>query len=355
MSEVRELRHRGSQARTPDEGTSLVWLAVVLLRGRRVLLWCATVGVVVSLAICLLRRTYYTTSFSFLPTATQDQSRAGLASLAGQFGISLAALAGAQQPPQLYADLLTTRGILGPIADDSFAPGADSTQREPLAQYFKINGEEAPVITDKTLRKLREDVIRSSVATRTTGMVTVQVRTKSRYVSLAIANRLLAGLNDFNLVKRQSQAREERRFTEGRLEAARVSLRTAEDEMQRFLQSNRQAESPALAFQRERLQREVTFRQQVVTSLAQQYEENRIREVRDTPVITVIEAPILAARPDPRHRVMIMILGTMASLAVGMMIVIIQETWTGRGDRGPDPALAELVGEWNRTRGRASS
>lgn len=352
---------RGPQAtRDPDglqeDGVSLFWLAAVLLRNRRFIAIITAVGIVVSVALALLRQTTYTTTFTFLPQATQDQSRAGLASLAGQFGINLGSLSGAQQSPQLFADLLVTRGVLGPIAADSFSVSADSTPRMPLATFLKV-GRGAPLlVADKTLRALRKNVISTSVAIRTTGMVTVNVRTTSRYVSLAIAGRLLDGLNHFNLITRQSQAREERRFTEARLADAQASLRAAEDALQRFLEGNRQfSASAALKFQQDRLQREVQLQQQVVTSLAQQYEENRIREVRDTPVITVIDPPVLAARPDARLRGLILVLGTMAAFGISVMIVVVRESWIRHNAIGPDPALTLLVCEWNTLRRKQHS
>jgi len=334
-----------------DGGVSLLWLAAVLVRERRVLMAVTAVGLVLSLVAALLRERSYTTAFSFLPQAGQDPSRAGLASLAGQFGISLGALSGAAEPPQLYADLLVTRGVLEPIARDSFAGAGDAARLVPLPDFLKIRGENMPIRIDKTLRKLRLQVISTTVATRTTGMVTVRVRTKSAAVSLAIAERLLQGLNTFNLITRQSQAREERRFTEGRLEEARTSLRSAEDVLQRFYQANREfTSSPALTFQRDRLQREVTLQQQVVASLAQQYEENRIREVRDTPVITVIEVPRQAARPDPGLRILIVFAGVVAGLFTGVLLVLVRDAWSRHRSTGHDPALAMLSTEWRHIR-----
>ena len=90
-------------------------------------------------------------------------------------------------------------------------------------------------------------------------------------------------------------------------------------------------------FQRDRLQREVLLQQQVVTSLVQRYEENRIREVRDTPVITMIDTPILAARPDPRLRVLILLLGTVAGLCLGVVIVIFRDAFASDRAIGHDP------------------
>ena len=168
----------------------------------------------------------------------------------------------------------------------------------------------------------------------------------------SLAERLLKGLNYFNLITRQSQAREERRFTEGRLEDARGSLRAAEDALQRFLQVNREfAESPALVFQQDRLRREVLLQQQVVTSLAQRYEENRIREVRDTPVITVLEKPTLPVLPDPRGRLLLLSVGTLVALMVGAAVVLAREGMRRqRGEDGGDPSYAMLATEWQRIR-----
>lgn len=339
-----------------QEDVSLLWILAVLVRERRIMLAFTVAGIVVSLTVALLRANTYTTAFSFVPQSAQDPSRAGLASLAGQFGISLGAVGGLSPSPQLYADLLLTREVLAPIAGDSFAVGRDDNARVPLAEFLGISGAEAPVVLAKTLRALRNDVISSSVATRTTGVVTVNVRTRSPRVSLGIAERLLQGLNHFNLITRQSQAHEERGFTEGRLEAARASLRGAEDVLQRFLQTNRQfASSPALTFERDRLQREVLLQEQVVSTLAQQYEEIRIREVRDTPVITVIERPTLAARPNASGRVLVVAMGTFAALAVGMLAVLFRDALGRLEARERDPALALLKSEWSRIRRRVAS
>ncbi len=355
MTETRIRPPSNEPSIAKDESVSLLWLLAVLLRDRRVIVSLTAAGLILGLAVALLRPKSYTTSFAFVPQASPDQNRAGLAGLAQQFGIPLSALGGMTQQPQLYADVLVTRTVLEPIASDSFAVGAETAKRVPLTDFLDVGDDEPAVRVEETLRALRRDVIATSVATRT-GMVTVRVRTQSRYVSLQIAQRLLEGLNTFNLITRQSQAREERRFTEGRLAAARVSLRAAEDVLQRFLQVNREfAESPALVIQRDRLQRDVQLQQQVVTSLAQQYEENRIREVRDTPVITMIETPSLAARPDPRLIALILVLGAVAGVCVGVLIVFSRDAWTSDRAVGRDPALALLSSEWKRIRGRAAS
>lgn len=253
---------------------------------------------------------------------------------------------------QLYADLLETREILTPIARDSFAVSAGDRARVPLRAVFRISGRDSAIVLNETLTHLRKEVISASVATRTTGVISVSVRTPSPEVSFEIAQRLLQGLNDFNLQTRQSQAREERRFTEERLDATRAGLHRAEDELQVFLQTNRQyANSPQLTFERDRLQREVTFQQQLVTGLAQQYEELRIREVRNTPVITVIENPMRAPEPDPRRRMMVLVGGLLISLFFGVLVALIRYRLRALRLSNEDPALDYLIGELRQVRG----
>jgi hypothetical protein len=104
------------------------------------------------------------------------------------------------------------------------------------------------------------------------------------------------------------------------------------DKLRTFLQHNRQGNSPELKFEQSRLEREVGPNQQVVTSLAQSYEEVRIREVRNTPVITVIEPPTLATSADPRNRTTRAVIGL---LLAGVLAVITGfiEDFSGRGQR----------------------
>ena len=66
-------------------------------------------------------------------------------------------------------------------------------------------------------------------------------------------------------------------------------------------QNSRWMDSAQLTFDHDRLQREVMMRQQIVTSLSQSFEQARIDEVRDTPVITIVERPEAPVYPNPRN------------------------------------------------------
>jgi uncharacterized protein involved in exopolysaccharide biosynthesis len=169
---------------------------------------------------------------------------------------------------------------------------------------------------DAAIRKLEDDIDATTV--QKTGVVDLAVTVRQPGLAVQINQRLLDLINQFNLRTRQSQAAQERRFTERRLAEVRQDLRGAEDRLQQFLQRNRDIRnSPDLTFQADRLQREVAMQQQVFTTLAQAYEQAKIEEVRDTPVITVVERPELPVRPDRRGLIGKGILGLLLGLVIG--------------------------------------
>lgn len=343
-----------NQFRPPGygDGLPLPWVLAILLRGRRAILVVTIAGLAIGVLVALRQPTFYTAGFTFIPQASQDQRAAALSGLASQIGISLGSVGAASQPPQLYADVIESREVLGPVAADTFTK-AEGAGRHPLPAILGISGDNAAVTHERTLQVLRDKVVSSVVAARTTGAVTISVRTRWPGLSLAIAERLLDGLNRFNRETRQTQAGAERRFTEQRLTAAETALGASERAMQRFLEGNRQFErSSTLAFEHDRLQRDVMLRQQVVSNLAQQYEDARIREVRDTPVITVIDSPTLPVLPDPRGRIRTVALLGFLGFALGIAFVVLRAGWhRQRTVDIAEPSYRALSEEWQRAKG----
>lgn len=326
----------------PPIGSGAAFLTAVTIgiKSARRLASFALAGAAVAVTVALLQPPTYSSGFSFLPQSSTEMPRGGLASLAGQFGISVGGT-GQTDSPHLYAELVSTNELLEPLATDSFAYSSNTSERMPLFKLLDVDEGDTAVVVDATVRALRDDVIRSSVATRTSGLVSVRVTTTSAVLSRSLAEKLLASLNEFNLGTRQTQAAAERRFTEGRLNEAAAELRTAEGRLESFLRANRQYQnSPELVFQQDRLQREVTLRQQVVSSLTQQFEEVRIREVRDTPVLTVIQSPTMPVRRDSRRLALKLLLGMFVGTLGGAAIVFVREALQRAQVRNPDAADA---------------
>jgi uncharacterized protein involved in exopolysaccharide biosynthesis len=189
-----------------------------------------------------------------------------------------------------------------------------------------------------------------ATADKTTGIVSLEVELHSAQLAAAVAQYMVEQLNRFNLESRQSQSREQRRFSGERLAVAERELRAAEQAQLAFLQRNRQyLDSPLLAFEYNRLNRQVQLRQEVYQTLTKAHEEARIAEVRDTPVLTVIDSAVAPVRPSGPRRV----LGTTVALifggALGALFAYLA-TARDRARRSPTPDYLEFRAALEETR-----
>jgi uncharacterized protein involved in exopolysaccharide biosynthesis len=257
-------------------------------------LWCALLVSVIVAAVVLLLPRHYTSSSAFVPQSRRG-SQSGVSGLAAQLGVMIPG-ADASQGPAFYVDLATSRNLLGRLVQDTL-PLSDGPTT--LVDWYGVGGATDGARREVAIDRLRHDLM-ATVATKT-GVVHVDVTMRSAALAALVNAHLLELLNEFNLHTRQSQAGSERRFTERRMTEVRTDLREAENRLASFLKVNRDYQNaPDLRFQFDRLSREVSIQQQLFVSLAQAFEQAKIDEVRDTPVISVVESPEVPARPDAR-------------------------------------------------------
>lgn len=278
-----------------EDRVSLLLIASVVMRHRGLVVGMALlIFSLVTLRALIAPRTY-SANASFV--AQSENSALNLSGLAAQFGLALPGGMEAGRSPAFYADLVTSRHVLGGVVDTRFT--LSDGRQVTLPEFYESPGETPALRRDAAMRTLRGN-LRVKVD-QPTGTVKVRAAAEDPRLALQLNERLLTLLNEFNLNTRQSQAGMERQFTERRLQEVRQELREAEDRLQGFLQRNRDfRNSPELAFQQDRLAREVSMRQQLFSTLSEYYERSKIDEVRDTPVITVVERPEIPVRPDPR-------------------------------------------------------
>jgi uncharacterized protein involved in exopolysaccharide biosynthesis len=337
-----------------DDEISLLEVFNLVLRHRYRIVGVALLFGVLGALVAILGGRTYLASASFVPqSANAQQGR--LASLAGQFGVSVPLGDGAGESPAFYAELLRSREILRPIAMERWqftGPGrglaAGERRAGTLPALLDLEGDGPELATVKAMEWLREKAIQVETG-RETGVVTVRVETPWAGLSHAIAEQLVALVNQFNLETRQSQAAAERQFIEERLAEAQDSLLSAEGRLETFLQGNRQFEnSPELRFQHDRLQRQVARNQQMVTSLDQAYEEARVSEVRNTPVITLVESPELPLEPEPRGLVLKTVLGLLLGGMLGLFLAFGREL-LGRERAEGTETYTEFSELWKKT------
>jgi uncharacterized protein involved in exopolysaccharide biosynthesis len=301
-----------------DDDVAFGAVASFSRRHRRVLLATLVSGIVISVAVAFLLPRTYTARGSFVPQQGRAQMSA-LASLAAQFGVAVP-VTDATRSPAFYVTLLDSKNLLSHVVEDSFPTKATAAVvPRSLEDYLSARGRTSGERRESAIKKLKRRLAVS--VDQKAGLVAIEVQLRDADIARDVVRALLSQIDSFNLRTRQTQAISERKFTEGRLQGARAELRQAEDELLAFLQSNRDFRgSPHLTFLYDRLGRNVSLKQQLYTTLSQAYEQARIEEVRDTPVITVVEDPLLPARPDPVPLTRALIAGLFLSIAAAVII-----------------------------------
>jgi uncharacterized protein involved in exopolysaccharide biosynthesis len=193
-----------------------------------------------------------------------------------------------------YVELTRSPELLRGLAAHRFLvqahPDDPDTLRGTLYDLLRIRGSTRTTREQAAVNGLRRLVV--ARPERRTGMVVVETRAPWPGLAEAMNSVLLEQISEFNLRRRQSRAAAERRFIEGRVQQAGTELQAAEAALAEFLRRNaRYEQSPDLVVLHSRLQRRIDLQQQVYAGLVQAYEQARIEEVRNTPVITVVEPP----------------------------------------------------------------
>jgi tyrosine-protein kinase Etk/Wzc len=305
----------------PDRDSHpLLALVNVMLMRRRMILLLILVGGVLGFLLGFMSKRTYTSSATFIPQGADNGASMDLALAASQFGLRIPASSGAWSPA-VFVDLVRSRDLLAPIVTDPIDV-PEERRRTTLVKLFEIDAKAPAEQVERAVIRLRNHV-RSREA-RSLGAVELAVTTPWPSVSYQVADRLLKAVHQFNLEARRSQAAAERAFIEPLVKQSEQSLRHAEDRLAAFLERNRRVTgSPELMFERERLEREVATQQQLYGSILQKYEEARIGERRNTPVITMVAQPRPPVLPNPRNSVLKAGVGALGGGLLGLALALL--------------------------------
>ncbi|MDQ8175564.1 MAG: hypothetical protein P2976_08255 [Gemmatimonadota bacterium] len=244
---------------------------------------------------------------------------------------------------------MKSRPLLTSVIYDTLVVEEHGGARVTFLTLMELTGPDSTQNEDRAFEILNQSV--GTNVSKPTGIVEVSVKSKWRSVSLAIVQRLLTGVNEFNQRTSRSQTETERRLVEDQLKMKRDELMVAEGEYERFVRRNRQYQgTPELSLEHDRLQAALDFRRSLYSSMMQQFEELRIREVRDIPSLTVIETPSVPALPEPRGRSKVVFLGLMMGAFFGASLVLATEA-IQKKRRSGDLATAALLDAVKQARG----
>jgi uncharacterized protein involved in exopolysaccharide biosynthesis len=328
---------------------SLFEIVSALLRQRRIFAGTFLLVAGGVLVFAITRPPEYTSTVSFVPETSDPQS-SNLLSVAQQFGVPLGGGSG-DRTPEFYEALITSSEILRQaVVRSHTVRDSESMPREiDLIEYYEVDEETQAGRIERAIKELIEEDL--SVSTqREAGTVSFSITTSFPSLSQAVAVHILDLVTDFDLNTRQSQAGAERFFTGERLAERTEQLRKAEDSLLAFRIENRvMSASPFLQIEVERLQWSVLMQQEVVTSLVQAYERARIEEVRNIPVITIINSPRVPGLRDRDVLPLIILMGVLFGAAFGALAALFRNYMLQPDQRRPSD-LEELASAWSDTK-----
>jgi uncharacterized protein involved in exopolysaccharide biosynthesis len=102
---------------------------------------------------------------------------------------------------------------------------------------------------------------------------------------------------------------------------------------------------PRLAVPYADLYRRVRIQETVFELLSQQYEMSRIEEAKDTPVVAVIDQPLVAEKKSFPPRLLVILLLTMLAVGGTCFYIILRSMWEHVGTSDPRKVLAQEIAD----------
>jgi uncharacterized protein involved in exopolysaccharide biosynthesis len=191
----------------------------------------------------------------------------------------------------------TLKDASGKAITRSPAPAGTTRTGEPII----LSREE-----DKALETVSEMV--STSVDQESGLMTISVDASGRRLAADLAESFLAHFTRRVRKIRTENVRERLDFVESRFQEVKEELEAAEERLAQFLERNQNPTSPQLQFQRARLQRQVSFKEQLYSELQSQLTQTRLDLQRRQPVVTVVEEPVPPIDRSAPNRTFIVLL-----------------------------------------------
>lgn len=324
MNGQEQLQERVTSELPPDAEWSMegfVQFVELFWQHRKQIAKIVFLTMIITATLSLLLSNKYAATTTILPDIeilSAAQQLGSLQQLASSVGIT----AGVTSPSQLYPNIILSEVILRPVIYDKYATEKfDSLVT--LIQYWEYDDEDENQNFEDCLTRLREKVISLDVD-KETFVITLSVETTEPKLSADIANRITAQLDTYQRYFRSTNASEQRKFLEGRIDEVKKDLTKAEENLKNFREKNRKvADSPELLLEQARLQREVDLNSAMFIELKKQYELAKLEEIKNTPVVQILDkARPPAEKSGPKRSIIVLVAGFLSFTFVTVWLVM---------------------------------
>jgi len=270
--------------------------------------------------VTLLLPNYYRSEVRLLPVDTKSSGVLGnLASAAAAVGM---AVPGGDSGDANIPDVLKSRTLQEALLQSHFQfrlkPRIFQRERQMDQTLFDYLGEKN---IDRAVKSLAKFVtVNRDLKSK---IIFITVETKSPELSQKVALRYVQILENYLKVKNMTRGGYKASFAAARVVEAREELLGAERDFGAFLDRNRNyltTQDPSIRLQGTRLEAEMRLRQQLVTTLAMNYEQALMEKSNDMPILNILDPGNFAQeKSGPARSKMVMTLALLAGLAAVLL------------------------------------
>jgi uncharacterized protein involved in exopolysaccharide biosynthesis len=202
---------------------------------------------------------------------------------------------------------------------------------------------EESVLTDDQYHALKSvsEMVSASVDSET-GLMTISVVARGRQLAAGMAQSFVDHLSARVREIRTQKVRERLGFVKSRFQEAQDELEAAENRLARFLERNQNPTTATLRFQRDRLQRQVRFKEQLYTELQSQVTQTELDLQRRQPVVTVVEKPVPPKDRSAPQRTLIVLFCIVGGTFFGIAVAFVRWSLRATEDDEQQSKLKEL-------------
>lgn len=268
---------------------------------------------------------FVSTATILLPE-TKGGNLGGLAGLASQFGVNVpSGMQADLSSPSLFPELIKSRTFAEKILVKNFYTNRFEKELPLLA--ILTYGNNKPEFEEDTLVTIALNSLRKILTfnqSRSSTFSTVSVSTSEPNFSRDLAVVVLDELEKLNRYYKSQTVSEKITFIDNRINSVGSDLEASEIMLKEFNEKNRQATSPSLQLEQDRLNREIEVQKGVYLSLKQQLELAKIEEIQETSILQILDKPTTPLYPINKNLKLSVVLSAVLGLLLGILFALLR-------------------------------
>lgn len=310
--EEQELSTKKQKIINNDNTIDIALIFRLIARSKKFIFFCTIISALLGLGSSFLFTKYYNAQITLYPAKKESMPALGqLQAFAANLGVNT----DSDSEHLDISDVVKSRLIANKVLNKKWTSSKQSEinlislwgfYNRPWYDFYSNFEIDSAIVFDQALKKLKEHI--SVSKDKITGLIRINSEFEDPYISANVAN--FIGDEVQNYIQRENsvQSTKEKLFIKDRLGIVKSELEDAEHKLKIFKERNRGYEdSPELFMVFSRLFRETEVKKEVYLTLQQQLELARIDEVKQKPVLHILDRAVPPTAKSSPNRLLFLL------------------------------------------------